>query len=159
MDSLVPDSYTDHHVDSECVLTVFLRRIYLEAIAAAKDQRIQEQSQSITGAVVIDGTAKVAKSSLIGPNVVIGPQCQIGNNVRIKNSVIFAGTVIMDGSLVSGSIVGWRSKLGRWARLENLCILGEDVEVKAEVALNGVTVCPHKGVKESVVDKPGHVIL
>jgi len=135
------------------------QRIFLEAIAAAKDCRIQRQNHSVRGAVVIHETAKVAKSSLIGPNVVIGPQCQIGNNVRIKNSVIFAGSVIMDGSLVSGSIVGWRSKLGRWSRLENLCILGEDVEVKAEVALNGVTVCPHKGVKESDVSNPGRVIL
>ena len=138
---------------------VLFRRIYLEAIAAAKDTRIQKQSNSIQGAVVIDDTAKVAKSSFIGPNVVIGPNCQIGNNVRIKNSVIFEGSVIMDGSLVSGSIVGWHSKLGRWSRLENMCILGEDVEIKSEVALNGVTVCPHKGVKESIVDSPGKIIL
>merc|ERR1712130_437398 len=135
------------------------QRIYLNAIAARKDDRIQRQSECIVGAVVIDKTAKIAKSTLIGPNVVIGPNVQIGNNVRIKNSVIFGGTVIMDGVYVDGSIIGWRSKLGRWSRLTNLCILGEDVEVKPEVALNGVTVCPHKGVKESIIEQPGKVIL
>eukprot|EP00487_Bulimina_marginata_P003742 TRINITY_DN1903_c0_g1_i2.p2 TRINITY_DN1903_c0_g1~~TRINITY_DN1903_c0_g1_i2.p2 ORF type:complete len:103 (-),score=7.59 TRINITY_DN1903_c0_g1_i2:270-578(-) len=82
------------------------QRIFLNAIAARKDDRIQRQSNSITGAVVIHGTAKVAKSSLIGPNVVIGPNVQIGNNVRVKNAVIFGGAVIMDGSFVAGSIIG-----------------------------------------------------
>lgn len=135
------------------------RKEFLNAIASQKDDRIQKQSNSITGAVVIHDTAQVAKSSSIGPNVVIGPNVQIGNNVRIKNSVIFGGVVIMDGSFVDGSIIGWRSKLGRWSRLTNLCILGEDVEIKPEVALNGVTVCPHKGVKASIIDEPGKIIL
>mmetsp|Transcript_38488 Transcript_38488/g.63085 ORF Transcript_38488/g.63085 Transcript_38488/m.63085 type:complete len:367 (-) Transcript_38488:207-1307(-) len=132
---------------------------YLNAIAAHNDERIQKQSNSITGTVVIHDTAQVAKSALIGPNVVIGPNVQIGNNVRIKNSVIFGGVVIMDGSYVNGSIIGWRSRLHRWSRLTDLCILGEDVEIKAEIALKNVTVCPHKSVKESIVDQPGKIIL
>lgn len=133
--------------------------IFLKAIAARKDERIQRQSHSVQGAVVIHESAQIAKSSLLGPNVVVGPNCQIGNNVRLKNCVVFGGTTIMDGCLVDGSIVGWNCKLGRWARLQNLCILGEDVEVKAEVALNGVTVCPHKGVKADILDEPGKVVL
>ena len=135
------------------------RKTFLNAIASQKDDRIQKQSNSITGAVVIHDTAQVAKSSLIGPNVVIGPNVQIGNNVRVKNSVIFGGVIIMDGSYVDGSIIGWRSKLGRWSRLTNLCILGENVEIKPEVALNGVTVCPHKGIKESITHQPGKIVL
>mmetsp|Transcript_71358 Transcript_71358/g.113472 ORF Transcript_71358/g.113472 Transcript_71358/m.113472 type:complete len:367 (-) Transcript_71358:169-1269(-) len=135
------------------------QKIYLNAIAADKDSRIQKQSHSVTGAVVIHPTAQVAKSSLIGPNVVIGANVQIGNNVRIKDCVIFSGAVIMDGSYVEGSIIGWNSKLGRWARLTNLCILGEDVNIKQEVALNQVTVCPHKGISASIVDEPGKIVL
>jgi len=33
------------------------------------------------------------------------------------------------------------------------------VKVNAEVALNGVTVCPHKSIKEDVLDQPGKVVL
>lgn len=135
------------------------QNIFLRAIAARKDERIEKQSQCITGTVVIHDTAMVSKSSLIGPNVVIGPNVQIGHNVRIKNSVILGGVQIMDGCYVEGSIVGWRSKLGRWARLQNMCILGENVEIKSEVSLNAVTVCPHKDVKESIVNEPGKIIL
>jgi len=139
----------------------FLRgqEIFLKAIAARKDERIMAQSHSVSGAVVIHDTAQIAKSSLLGPNVVIGPNCQIGQNVRLKNCVVFAGTTISDGCYVEGSIVGWNCKLGRWARLQNLCILGEGVEVKAEVALNGVTVCPHKSIKADMLEQPGKVVL
>ena len=145
--------------DCDDVLIVINRRVFLNAIAAQKDDRIQKQSNTITGAVVIHDTASVPGNSSIGPNVVIGPNVQIGANVRIKNSVIFGGVVIMDGSYVDGSIIGWRSKLGRWSRLTNLCILGENVEVKSEVALDKVTVCPHKTVKETVINEPGKIIL
>merc|ERR1712228_640974 len=121
--------------------------LFLNAIAARKDERIQRQSNSIKGAVVIHDSAQVSKSALIG------------KNVRVCDSVIFGDVKISDGSYVNGSIIGWKSRLGRWTRLTNLCILGEDVEIKPEVALNGVTVCPHKGVKESYIDCPGKIIL
>ncbi len=42
------------------------------------------------------------------------------------------------------------AQIGKWCRLENHCVLGEDVQVKGEVALNGATVLPHKEVKENV---------
>jgi mannose-1-phosphate guanylyltransferase len=124
---------------------------YLTAIAAKKDERIQKQSNSITGAVVIHDTAQVSKSALIGPNVVIGPNVQIGHNVRIKNSVIFGGCMIADGAYVDGSIVGWNCRVGRWSRLQRLCILGEDVDVKSECCLVGATVCPHKSVSDDIL--------
>jgi len=51
---------------------------------------------------------------------------------------------------VDKSIVGWDSKIGSWCRLENNCVLGEDVQVKKELYLNGAVVLPHKEIKENV---------
>lgn len=51
---------------------------------------------------------------------------------------------------IDKSIIGWDSKVGSWCRLENQCVLGEDVGVKNELYLNGATVLPHKEIKESV---------
>ena len=47
-------------------------------------------------------------------------------------------------------IVGWQSKIGAWSRLENYCVLGEDVQCKDELYFNGAIVLPHKEIKESV---------
>lgn len=47
-------------------------------------------------------------------------------------------------------IVGWHSKIGAWSRLENHCVLGEDVQCKDELYFNGAIVLPHKEIKESV---------
>ena len=49
-------------------------------------------------------------------------------------------------------IVGWQSRVGQWARCENVTVLGEDVKVKDEIYLNGVRVLPHKSIKESLPD-------
>ena len=51
---------------------------------------------------------------------------------------------------VNTAIVGWYSKLGQWARVENQTILGEDVSTKDEVYLNGAVILPHKELKENV---------
>lgn len=51
---------------------------------------------------------------------------------------------------IDKSIIGWDSKIGSWCRVENQCVLGEDVGVKNELYLNGATVLPHKEIKESV---------
>jgi NDP-sugar pyrophosphorylase family protein len=45
---------------------------------------------------------------------------------------------------VKDSIVGWHSSVGRWARLDNVTVLGEDVHVSDEVYVNGGSVLPHK---------------
>lgn len=58
---------------------------------------------------------------------------------------------------IDNCIVGWHSVIGAWARLENNCVLGEDVQVKDEVYLNGAVVLPHKEIKESV--KQPQIIL
>lgn len=51
---------------------------------------------------------------------------------------------------VDKSIIGWDSRIGSWCRLESHCVLGEDVQVKNELYMNGAVVLPHKEIKESV---------
>ena len=35
-----------------------------------------------------------------------------------------------DHSKIDNCIIGWESKVGAWSRLENHCVLGEDVQCK-----------------------------
>ena len=42
--------------------------------------------------------------------------------------------------------------VGRWVRMENVCVLGEDVNVKDEIYLNGGKVLPHKSIGSSVTE-------
>jgi mannose-1-phosphate guanylyltransferase len=53
-------------------------------------------------------------------------------------------------SYVNNAIIGWYSKVGSWARVENNAIMGEGVSTKDELHLNGAVVLPHKELKESV---------
>lgn len=53
-------------------------------------------------------------------------------------------------SQVDMCIIGWQSKIGAWSRLENYCVLGEDVQCKDELYFNGAVVLPHKEIKDSV---------
>lgn len=50
----------------------------------------------------------------------------------------------------SGCIVGWDSVVGSWSRAENMSVLGEDVQIKDEVYVNGAVVLPHKEIKANI---------
>lgn len=102
------------------------------------------------GNVLVDPSAKIGAGCLIGPDVSIGKGCVIGDGVRLSSCVIMRGVQIKDHSKVDNSIVGWESKVGAWSRLENHCVLGEDVQVRDELYMNGAIVLPHKEIKESV---------
>ena len=38
-----------------------------------------------------------------------------------------------DHAWLNTTIVGWKSSVGRWARLEGVSVLGEDVQISDEV--------------------------
>ncbi len=78
----------------------------------------------------MDPTAKIGVDCLIGPDVSIGAGCTIGDGVRLSNCVIMTGVSIKQHSKVDNCIIGWESRIGAWARIENSCVLGKDVEVK-----------------------------
>lgn len=78
--------------------------------------------------------------------------------VRIKDTVVMGKCVINESAYVEGSIIGWRSKIGKWARIDGLCILGEDVTISQEVLLASQTIIlPNVTVKNNT--KSGSIIL
>jgi len=83
---------------------------------------------------------------VIGPNVVIGPNCKVGAGSKITGSTLMAGSSVSDYSLVVGSIIGWKSSIGKWCRVTGLTVIGEDVQVKDDTYLNGTKILPHKGI-------------
>ena len=115
------------------------------------------QSDSIGKNVVIDKTAKIENGCFIGPNVVIGAGCHIKSGTRIKNSVLFQNCVVGDNSLIDGSIIGWKCNIGKWCRIQDLSVLGEDVTVKNEVLLNKNIILPNVTVKNN--PKEGEILL
>ncbi len=66
--------------------------------------------------------------------------------------------IIRESSFIDGSILGWRSKVGRWVRIEGLSILGEEVVLSDEIYLNATYVLPNVGLKTSV-SNAGSIIL
>ncbi|KAI8103832.1 hypothetical protein M9434_002099 [Picochlorum sp. BPE23] len=129
-------------------------------LASKKRKRSEElaQGDNIEGNVIIDTSCKIGKGCKIGPNVSIGQGCEIGDGVRLSNCVLLHRVKVKNYSHVADSILGWGTQVGRWARIENKAVIGEDVFIKDEVALNGAIVLPHKDIKESVTE-PGKIIM
>jgi len=98
---------------------------------------------------MIDATAEVDPSSMIGPDVVIGPNVKVGPGNCIKGSTLLAGAKVDSYSYMEGSILGWKSSIGKWCRVTQLTVIAEDVQIKDETLLNGTKILPHKGVNGS----------
>lgn len=125
--------------------------LYLNSLSRRAPEKLAKQSEGhIVGNVLIDPSAKIAPTAKIGPDVVVGPNVTIGDGVRITRSVVLSDSNIKDHALVKSTIVGWNSTVGKWARLEGVTVLGDDVEVKDEVYVNGGKVLPHKSISANV---------
>ena len=107
--------------------------------------------------VVIDKSAKIEKGCFIGPNVVIGAGCEIKSRTRIKNSFLFQNCVVGENSYIEGSIIGWKSHIGKWCRIQELSVLGEDVTVKDEMLLKKNIILPNVTIKNN--PKEGEILL
>ncbi|CAI4219956.1 unnamed protein product [Parascedosporium putredinis] len=94
------------------------------------------------GNVLIDPSAKIGKDCRIGPNVTIGPGVVVGDGVRLQRCVLLRGSKVKDHAWVKSTIVGWNSTVGKWARLENVTVLGDDVTIGDEIYVNGGSVLP-----------------
>jgi len=100
--------------------------------------------------VLVDKTAKIGQHCVIGPNVTIGPNCVIEDGVRLSETAVLEGATVKSNSWVHKSIIGWQSTVGRWVRMENGSVLGQDVHVQDELYLNGACILPHKSITTSV---------
>lgn len=125
--------------------------LYLKSLERKKSSLLASNSEPyIHGNVLIDPSAKIGNNCKIGPHVTIGPNVVIGDGVRLQQCVILKGSRVKDHALVRKSIVGWNSTVGKWARLENVTVLGDDVTVGDEIYVNGGSVLPHKSIKANV---------
>ncbi|RNF02447.1 GDP-mannose pyrophosphorylase [Trypanosoma conorhini] len=117
-----------------------------ELYGAGRAHRTDEFT--VVGSVIIDPSAKIGRGCVVGPFVTIGPGCVIGSSSRIKNAAILEGSVVGSGTFIDSSIIGWNSRVGSWCRVVNNAVLGEDVEVKDELFLNGTKVLPNKSITQ-----------
>eukprot|EP00271_Cylindrocystis_brebissonii_P011168 TRINITY_DN2802_c0_g1_i1.p1 TRINITY_DN2802_c0_g1~~TRINITY_DN2802_c0_g1_i1.p1 ORF type:complete len:361 (-),score=63.29 TRINITY_DN2802_c0_g1_i1:1507-2589(-) len=124
--------------------------LYVNSLRNRFPERLAK-GQHIVGNVLIDESAEVGEGCLLGPDVSIGPGCVIEAGVRLSRCTILRGVRIKKHACVSGSIVGWHSTIGQWARIENMTVLGEDVHVQDEIYINGGVVLPHKEIKASIL--------
>jgi mannose-1-phosphate guanylyltransferase len=126
--------------------------LYLSSLAKKNSKLLTPSSEPFVygGNVLIDSTATIGKNCRIGPNVTIGPNVVIGDGVRVQRSVLLQGSRIKDHAWVKSTIVGWNSTVGKWARLENVTVLGDDVTISDEVYVNGGCVLPHKTIKVNI---------
>lgn len=125
--------------------------LYLNNLRQKRPQSLSTR-EGIVGNVLVDSTAKIGHGCRIGPNVIIGPNVVIENGVCIRRSTILEGSYVKSHSWLDSCIIGWKSVVGQWVRMENCTVLGEDVLVKDEIYINGGQVLPHKAISTSVVE-------
>lgn len=123
--------------------------LYLTSLRQKNSNELYDGT-GVVGNVIVDPTAKIGKGCRIGPNVTIGPDVVVEDGACIKRSTILRGACVRQHAWLDGCIVGWRSVVGRWVRMENCTVLGEDVIVKDELYVNGGQVLPHKSIALSV---------
>jgi len=125
--------------------------LYLTSLGQ-KSSPLLSKGPCLVGNVIVDPTAKIGPNCVIGPNVTIGPGVVIEEGVCIKRSTVLKGARIKQHSWMDSCIIGWSCTVGQWVRMENVCVLGEDVTVKDEVYVNGGKVLPHKSIGTSVAE-------
>jgi len=108
------------------------------------------ESDGVVGNVFVDSTATIGTNCRIGPDVVIGPGVKVQDGVCLSKCVILRDAVIKSHSWIHSAIIGWRSTVGQWVRMEGVSVLGEDVFVKDELYINGGRILPHKSISDSI---------
>ncbi|KAJ7945921.1 Mannose-1-phosphate guanyltransferase [Quillaja saponaria] len=120
------------------------------------------KNATIIGDVYIHPSAKVHPTAKIGPNVSISANARIGAGARLISCIILDDVEIKENAAVLHAIVGWKSSIGRWSRVQadgkynaklGVTILGEDVTVEDEVVVTNSIVLPHKTLNLSVQDE------
>lgn len=120
------------------------------------------KSATIIGDVYIHPSAKVHPTAKIGPNVSISANARIGPGARLISCIILDDVEVMENAVVMHAIVGWKSSIGRWSRVQaegnykaklGITILGEAVTVEDEVVVIKSIVLPNKTLNVSVQEE------
>lgn len=116
------------------------------------------KGDNIQGNVLVHPDAKIHPDALVGPNVCIGAGCVVESGVRLQNSVLMNNSTVRKNSWVAGTILGWRSEIGRWTRIEGITVVGADCIVGNEVFIHAAMILPNKEVKNSLYEQ-GQIIM
>ncbi|KAJ8536384.1 hypothetical protein K7X08_034785 [Anisodus acutangulus] len=120
------------------------------------------KTATISGDVYIHPSAKVHPTAKIGPNVSISANARIGAGARLISCIILDDVEIKENAVVIHAIVGWKSSIGRWSRVQaggdynaklGITILGESVSVEDEVVVINSIVLPNKTLNVSVQEE------
>ncbi|KAJ7956288.1 putative Mannose-1-phosphate guanyltransferase [Quillaja saponaria] len=76
------------------------------------------KNATIIGDVYIHPSAKVHPTAKIGPNVSISANARIGAGARLISCIILDDVAIAENAVVLHAIVGWKSSIGRWSRVQ-----------------------------------------
>jgi len=125
--------------------------LHLSHVAKTNPEHLAK-GDCIVGHVLIDPSAKIGKGCRIGPDVNIGANVVIEDGVRLSKCCIMDNSVVKANSWIGNSIIGWSCTIGRWTRLEGVTVLGEDVQIKDEIYINGAKVLPHKEISASIAE-------
>lgn len=125
--------------------------MYLNSLKQKNSNQLYT-GEGVVGNALVDPSAKIGNNCRIGPNVTIGPNVVIEDGVCIKRCTVLNGAHIKSHSWLESCIIGWKCTVGSWVRMENVCVLGEDVNVKDELYINGGRILPHKSIGDSVKD-------
>ncbi|XP_058078078.1 uncharacterized protein LOC131226289 isoform X1 [Magnolia sinica] len=120
------------------------------------------KNATIIGDVYVHPSAKVHATAKIGPNVSISANARIGAGVRLISCIILDDVEIQENGVVINAIVGWKSSIGKWSRVQGegeyntklgITILGESVTVEDEVVVVNSIVLPNKTLNVSVQEE------
>ncbi|KAL5722346.1 mannose-1-phosphate guanylyltransferase [Ranunculus cassubicifolius] len=120
------------------------------------------KNANIIGDVYVHPSAKVHPTAKIGPNVSISANARIGAGVRLISCIILDDVEVKENAVVIHSIVGWKSCIGKWSRVQaegnynaklGITILGEAVTVEDEVVVINSIILPNKTLNVSVQDE------
>ena len=136
---------------------LFGTKLFLEHLNKNNKDLLQKESNIIKGNVFFGENVKVEEGAVIGPNVVLGDNVVIKKGTKIINSVVLQNVVVSEYSFINDCIIGWKSQIGKWVRMEELCVIGEDVNIKDEVYLKNNVILPNVTIKAS--PKEGSVIM
>jgi mannose-1-phosphate guanylyltransferase len=123
--------------------------LYLNSLKTKAPEKLRA-GKGFVPPVLVDESAVIGEGCLIGPNVTIGPNCVIHDGARLSHTTILEGVTIGSNSWIKNTIIGWQSSVGKWVRMENTSVLGQDVHIADELYINGGKILPHKSITASI---------
>lgn len=138
----VPEDYLDAN------------RILLEKINELKiGERVElHNSVKIEKPCHFGDNVNVGENSVIGAFTSLGNNVHIGKGCHITSSVIFSGAMIGDYTSIRNAIIGENTTIRKSVKIESRSLIGDYAVIEEGVTIaEGVSICPSKNVKESIL--------